>query len=231
MPPEHADEWVVPHAGLPPWKMLAAGVLAGVLIALIAGQIWNVFDDGDGPGEGNGLAPNGADIACFRLPWGGEHELLLVPAGPDGLGEPRLAARLFPDETPARRLASLVLANVSPDTQWEVDLGSEPFLAQIAGSDEWQRIDPVTSDDGIAVDLDAADALRLRALATGAPGGSRLTLEPRSLRRVLVALPPRRGLADISGVKWGATDLLPDRISAETLRSFRVDPARVGALR
>jgi hypothetical protein len=72
--------------------------------------------------------------------------------------------------------------------------------------------------------LTPTDLLRLRSLGAG-PGS--LVVEPHSLRRVLVALPPKCRMSDLSGVQWGETALVRDRLDLERVRRFREDPAAV----
>jgi hypothetical protein len=163
-----------------------------------------------------------AMVDLFRLPPDRDREMLLVPAGPDANGEPSLAAALFPGETPPRELASLVLANVSPDESWTVDLETSPLSCRRSPDDAWQPLLGFAETGGAA--LSAADALRLRSLGN-APG--RLVLEPGSMRRVLMALPARSRLAELSGVQWGTMPLQRDRLELERVRRFREDPAAV----
>lgn len=206
-------------AGPPAWTMMAAGVVAGIVLALGAVAAWGLLQ---GSRATPSIAPRAEGprmLDCFRLPWGGAREMLLVPAGPDGVGEPGLAARLYPGEEPERRLASLVLANVSGAESWDVDLTSVRLVVRAGAAGDWEPI--ATKGAGT---VDGAPALRLRSLGYG---DLRFTLEPGSLRHVLVALPPNRGLSDLTDVKWGEERLVRDRLDVETVRQFRHDPGSV----
>ncbi len=201
---------------------MTAGVLAGVALALGVLAAWRLLPTGAEAPTATAAPPAATpSLDCFRLPWGGARELLLVPAGPDGVGEPALSARLFPDEDPGRSLASLLVANVSGEERWDVDLADRPLMARV-GDGPWVRLDADVATNG----LSGSEAARLRALGHGS---TRFTLEPGSLRRVLVALPPRRGLAELTDVKWGDESLLRDRLDLRTVRRFRLDPGAVAA--
>jgi hypothetical protein len=198
------------------------GLALGFLAAAGGSGAWRLF----GPQAADEVVtarPAPERVRLFRLTADADRAALLVPAGPDETGEPRLAAALFPGEDPARELASLLFANVSPDRAWDVDLATRPVRCRGAGDAEW-RVLTGAAERGAQGRLDPADALRLRAL-----GGTetRLVVEPHSVRRVLVALPPGRRMEDLSDVQWGDAPFVRDELDLERLRRFREDPAAV----
>lgn len=219
------SEWRVPREGPTadrPWVAVAVGLLGGVLIT---GLIVFLVDPtgGDRRRPVAAAARAALEVDLFRLPSGAAHEALLLPAGPDAIGEPVLSQRLFPGESPPRRLASLVLANLSESDPWRVDLDALPLMGRSSPSGQWVAFPDLRAElrNGDAT-LTAADRLRLRSLGAGQV---QVELEPGSLRRILLALPPERTLEDLAGVKWGETPLLKDRVPVERLREFRADPA------
>jgi hypothetical protein len=162
-------------------------------------------------------------VDLFRLPSTERREMFLVPAGPDANGEPALAKALFPGEEPPRELAALLLANVSSDEPWAVDFDAKPLSCRRLDGDEWRPLtDLAPAVASASPRLGPSDLLRLRGL--GAIGG-KMTVEPRSMRRVLVALPPKCRLSDLSDVQWGDVPLLRDQLDLERVRRFREDPA------
>jgi hypothetical protein len=156
-------------------------------------------------------------VDLYRLPSGSDHEVFLVPSGPDAIGEPRLAASLFPDETPARELASVLVANVGRRGVFDLDLDETPLRGRTAGG-PWEPICALAPDARLPEDL----AVRFRALGGGV---SKVRLDPGHFRRILVALPRARRLADLSDVELGEVSLVRDRLELERLRRFRIDPA------
>lgn len=166
-----------------------------------------------------------SQVDLFRLPAEADREMFLVPAGPDANGEPRLAQALFPDEDPPRELASLLCANVSADRTWDVDLAATPLACRRGEGRAWTPfVDLGASVASGAGRLAASDLLRLRSL--GAAAG-KMTVAPRSMQRVLVALPPNCRFAELSDVQWGDAPLVRDRLDLERIRRFREDPAAV----
>lgn len=199
-----------------PWVAIALGASTGLLAAaagILAWTLWNGRSRHDVPPP-----HETAQIDLFRLSSGGAREAMLVPAGPDATGEPRLAERLFPGEKPPRELASLVLSNVSPREAWDVDLRAEPIRCRVAGG-VWEDVRLLGE---MRAGLAPAEDVRLRAL-----GGleSRVRLEPGALRQVLLALPANRRISDLSDVEWGGRPLVRERLGLERLRRFREDPA------
>lgn len=190
------------------------GALAGLGVAAVTIGIWSAWQrarsvDLPAPREV-------ARVRLFRLPSGGAREAILLRAGPDATGEPRLAERLFgADES--RELVSLVLANVSPADPWEVDLREAPLRCRSGGT-SWEEIARL---DGPFSELSPADELRLRSLGAGT---TRVRVEPGSLRQVLLALPPGRKLEDLTDVQWGERPLTRDQLDLERVRRFREDP-------
>lgn len=156
-----------------------------------------------------------ARIELFRLAAEGPREALLLPAGPDATGEPRLSRTLFPDAP--RDLVSFVLANTSARDPWDVDLAAEPLRCR-AGDGPWED---VTRLDGDLPPLPAADDLRLRGLGAR---DTHVSVPPGSLRQVLLALPPGRKLAELTDVQWGERSLARDRMELARIRRFREDP-------
>ena len=198
------------------WVAIALGASTGLFAAAAGIFLWTLWS---GRSRRDVPPPHDtAQVDLFRLPSGGAREAMLVPAGPDAAGEPRLAERLFPGEAPPRELASLVLSNVSPKEAWDVDLGAEPIRCRVAGG-VWEDVRLL---GGLRAGLDPADDLRLRAL-----GGteSHVRLEPGALRQVLLALPANRRLSDLSDVEWGGRPLVRERLGIERLRRFRENPA------
>ncbi|MCE9637243.1 MAG: hypothetical protein K8T90_16175 [Planctomycetes bacterium] len=210
-----SDDDLVPVPRAPrPWVAVAFGTSTGLLAAAVGVTAWSAWKDANPPT----LPPVRAvaQIDIFRLPSGGAREAMLIPAGPDATGEPRLAGRLFAPGAP-RELVSLVLANVSPREIWDIDLAVAAPRCRV-GSDDWAPIDVIDGHH----DLASADALRLRSLGAG---DVRLRLEPGTLREVLLALPPGRKLSDLTDVEWEGRPLAQDRLELERIRRFREDPA------
>lgn len=210
------DDILAPVPRAPrPWAAILLGASTGLLFAALAIAGWSWWDSRPSAD----LPPRGVASAVdvFRLPSGRAHEALLVPAGPDAIGEPRLSAALFPGETPPRELASFVLANVSPRDEWQVDLARRPVRGRVEGG-AWEEFGVL---DGVAERAGDADAVRLRALGGGL---TELSLRPGSIRRVLLALPKNRKLSDLRDVEWDGSPLERDRLPAERLRRFREDP-------
>jgi hypothetical protein len=210
----------------PTWLAVVVGAALGVLVAFGGAAVWNSsFRRNAAPPSPERGATAAVDL--FRLPPSGRREMYLVPAGPDATGEPRLAKALFPEEDPPRELASLLLANVSPDEPWLVDLDATPLACRRADGGAWSSIEglaPAVASG--AARITPSEIVRLRGL--GAVGG-KVTVEPRSMRHVLLALPPNCRLADLSGVQWGDVPLLRDRLELSRIRRFREDPAAVTA--
>lgn len=199
---------------------MTAGLALGFVAASAGKLAWSTFGRKAAQATEGGRAV-ATLVDLFRLPPSAQREMFLVPSGPDANGEPSLAAALFPGEEPPRELASLLVANVSADEPWTLDLDAEPLRCRRAGADSWE---PLRGLDPAKAKLDPADLLRLRGLGGG---GARITVEPRSLRRVLMALPPRCRIGDLSDVQWGGTALVRDRLDLERVRRFREDPAAV----
>jgi len=196
-----------------PWAAVLLGASTGFLAAALGIGLWTFVHS-----HRDDLPPRRevAQIDLFRLPSGATHEAMLVPAGPDATGEPRLAAALFPGGP--RELVTLLVANVSPTEPWDVDLVGEPLRCR-SGTGAWETIEPLT---GRAAGLPPADGLRLRSLGSEA---AQARLEPGSLRPFLLALPDGRRLSDLTDVQWGDRPLTRDRLGLERLRRFREDPA------
>ena len=197
-----------------PWVAVAFGTSTGLLAAAVGVTAWSVWK-----GSTKTVLPaprEAAQIESFRLPSGGAREAMLVPAGPDATGEPRLAERLFAGDA-RRELVSFVFANVSPRDAWDVDLAASPPRCR-SGTGDWQPLELLAGP----FDLPAADALRLRSLGAG---DGRLHLEPGTLREVLLALPTGRKMSDLTDVEWDGRPLTPDRLDLERVRRFREDPA------
>jgi hypothetical protein len=198
-----------------PWAAVLLGAAAGLGMAAIALGAWSAWRAATAPTL---PAPReAARVDLFRLPSGGAREALLLPAGPDAAGEPRLAERIF-GSADARELVSLFLANVSREEPWDVDLAQAPLRCR-AGAASWEEIGRL---DGPFPGLPPTDELRLRSLGAGA---TRLRVEPGTLRQVLLALPPGRKLAELTDVQWGERPLTRDRLDLERVRRFREDPA------
>ncbi len=199
---------------------VTAGLALGFVAASAGKFAWNTF--GKKGGENSAGTRDVADlVGLFRLPSAAHREMFLVPSGPDANGEPSLAAALFPGEEPPRELASLLVANVSADEAWTLDFETTPLSCRRTGAAGWE---PLRGIDPATAKLEPADLLRLRGLGGGA---SRITLEPRSLRHVLMALPPNCRIEDLSDVQWGGTALVRDQLDLERVRRFREDPAAV----
>ncbi len=201
---------------------VVAGAGLGFLAAFLGTLAWNARARTAGP---SAALTRGAqsEVDLFRLPSSEHREMVLLPAGPDADGEPGLAKALFPDETPPRELASLLLANVSSADPWLVDFDAQQLRCRRAGDDAWTAITGVAST-AASVPLSASELLRLRGLGSAS---GKLTVEPRSLRHVLLALPPKCRLEDLSDVQWDGTPLLRDRLDVERIRRLREDPAAV----
>ena len=209
------------HRRTPTWAAVATGVLLGLAAAAAGIAAWNAFGRRAAvPSED--ARQVAAQVELFRLPPGAHREMFLVPAGPDANGEPALARALFPGEEPPRELASLLLANVSPDEPWTVDLAATPLACRRHATAAWETLGGLGASE--ASMLGEADRLRLRSLGSA---GQTVTVEPRSLRRILFALPPKCRIADLSGVQWGTTPLVRDQLDLERVRRFREDPAAV----
>jgi len=210
----------------PTWLAVVAGAALGFLAAFGGAGVWNTYFRGDAAPSPPARAA-AASVDLFRLPPSGRREMYLVPAGPDATGEPALARALFPEENPPRELASLLLANVSPDEPWLVDLDAAPLACRRTDGGAWTSIEGVaTTVASGAARISSSDMVRLRGL--GAVGG-KVMVEPRSLRHVLLALPRNCRLADLSDVQWGDARLLRDRLELSRIRRFREDPAAVTA--
>lgn len=203
------------------WTAVLAGLAMGFAAASVATLGWEALrrrsaDAADGPRE------VASRVDLFRLPSGGKREMFLVPAGPDANGEPALARSLFPGEDPPRALATLLVANVAPEEPWTLDLAATPLACRRSAGGAWEPLRELGVTDGDA--LSAAERLRLRSLgATGA----KVVVEAKSLRQVLMALPPRCTIADLTDVQWGETPLVRDALELERIRRFREDPAAV----
>jgi hypothetical protein len=210
-----------PARRIPSWLAVTGGGAIGFLAASAGTFAWTAFAKRAEP-DVSVARDAGAPVDLFRLPSGAGRELFLVPAGPDANGEPLLAQALFPQENPPRELASLLIANVSPDQSWTFDLGETPLACRRSAAGAWETLKGLTAAD--AAKLGASDALRLRSLGSA---GDRIVVEPKSLRHVLVALPPRCRISDLSDVQWGVTPLVRDRLELERIRRFREDPAAV----
>lgn len=205
---------------VPTWAAVAGGAALGLLAALGGSLAWKfVSRRAAQPAAGRDVA---GQVDLFRLPPSAHREMFLVPAGPDANGEPALAKALFPGEDPPRELASLLLANVSPDEPWTVDFEADPLSCRRGGA-AWETLRGLgapSAPPGLA----APDLLRLRSLGTSE---TKLVVGPKSLRRVLVALPPKCRIADLSDVQWGTTALVRDQLGLERIRRFREDPSAV----
>lgn len=206
------DRFTVPRE-IRPWPGIVYGAATGLLASALGIGAWMYLRARPAPLPPARETPQ---VDLFRLPSGFAREAMLVPAGPDAIGEPRLAARLFPDGP--RELVTLLLANVSAKDPWDVDLATEPLRCR-AGDGPWEELALL---DGAGARLPAADDLRLRGLGAGSV---RVRVDPGSLRQVLLALPPRRKFADLTDVQWGGAALTRDRLEVARLRRFREDPA------
>ena len=205
---------------IPTWVAVTGGAALGLLGAFGGTVAWRAFGRRGGPvGDPREVA---TQVDLFRLPCGAHREMFLGPAGPDANGEPALANALFPGEDPPRELASLLLANVSPDEVWTLDLTNAPLSCRRSSGAAWEPL--CGFDAQRAAGLDPAQALRLRGLGAGCV---KVTLEPRSLLRLLVALPANCRIADLSDVQWGTTPLVRDQLDLERIRRFREDPSAV----
>jgi hypothetical protein len=196
------------------------GLVLGFCAAIAGTYAWNLF--GAARRARIPERETTAQVDLFRLPSGARREMFFVPAGADADGEPALSRALFPDEEPPRELASLLIANVSADEPWQVDLAKEPLSCRVGERPDLASLDRVSSRTGAS--LPPAQLLRLRALSSDEPT---LVVAPSSLRRVLYALPPRCRMGDLSVVQWGSTPLVRDRLDLERVRHFREDPAAV----
>jgi hypothetical protein len=196
---------------------VAGGVLMGLVSAMAGTYGWRLLARRADPPIEEARAVQVLDL--FRLPSGARREMFLVPAGPDGIGEPGLAASLFPDEDPPRELASLLVANVSAEEPWRVDLEGQSLRCRAEGDPSWRPIERLPA---APPSVSAAEALRLRGLGAG---DAAVTVEPRSLRQVLLALPRGCRFSALSDVQWGTTPLVRDKLDAERIRHFREDPA------
>ncbi len=208
---------------LRPWAAVGGGIVAGIVVAAVAMVAWSLFLDGEPGDPGEPLSEPDRRVALFRLDPDAAHGMMVLPAGPDALGEPTLAERLFPDEQPRRRLASVLLTNVTAADVWEVDLASMPLRGRIAG-EEWGSFTPLDAIVGAADDLSATERLRLRSLGAELV---RVRVDPGTLRRVLVALPKGRKLGEFTDVQWDGRQLARDELDLERLHRFREDPAGV----
>jgi len=204
------------------WLTVAVGVLGGVGMAVLAS--WAARNLWKSDPVAIPVAQKPPEIRLFRLPSGREHAAMICPAVPDGSGEQRLAAALFPGEETPRELASLLLANASDTETWDVDLGSLPLRFRVTAGSDWETFEALgdrLSDDAAA--LSASDRLRLRGLGAGS---SVFRLEPRTSRRVLLALPRSRQFRELSDVEWGTTALTLDEVAVGAFRALRQDPSR-----
>jgi hypothetical protein len=196
---------------------MTCGAAAGVLAVVAGSALWQAFGRRTTPSvEISHGASESLDL--FRLPSGAAREMFLVPAGPDGIGEPALAGALFPGENPPRELAELYVANVSTDETWRLDLAGESIRCRSAAGADWRSLEALRPETA----LDGAQTLRLRSLGGGE---SDVSVQPKSMRHVLLALPRGMRFSSISDVQWGTTPLLRDRLDVERIRRFREDPA------
>lgn len=210
-----------PPVLLRPVTAVLGGLVAGVLLASAVVIGWSLIRT-DSRRAGYAASRPDSRIGVFRLDGTGGGELLLAPAGPDGTGEPAISTALFPDEVPARELASVLVANTNvAGDAFEVDLASVPLRARAGTDQPWFDLQPIRGRDDLAPTV----ALRLRTV-----GGTRgsVTVAPGKLSRLLVALPPGRQLSDVSDVQWGERPLLADRMDLETLHAYREAPTSVG---
>jgi hypothetical protein len=204
------------------------GVVAGVVVAIASSSLVQRLADLASGARHTTVAAASA-VPYFRLPAGREQAVLVLRAGPDGSGEQSLSRHLFPGETPERDLAAVLVANVSSEAAWDVDLEQLAPRFRVGESGDWEPFEHLAARlDDAPTDLSAADRLRLRGLGAGA---LRFTLEPRSARQVLLALPPDRQFEQVSDVQWGETVLRRDRADVERLRALRQDPSAAGAPR
>ena len=203
------------------WTAVAAGLAMGFAAATLATLGWDALRR---RGSEPSVPPRevASRVDLFRLPSGGPREMFLVPAGPDANGEPALARSLFPGEEPPRTLATLLVANVAPEEAWTLDLEATPLACRRSADGAWEPLLGLDARDGGT--LSAAERLRLRSLGAT---GKRVVVEARSLRQVLMALPPRCTISDLSAVQWGRTPLVRDALELERIRRFREDPAAV----
>ncbi len=198
------------------WSAVLAGAVAGVVFAtaIVLAVAWF----GEPPaGPGVTSARPDSPVPLFRLDASPAHELLLVPAGPDALGEPGLAHRLFGDAPPRRELAALLLANVADQGDWDVDLRAPALRARTAPDAAWLELEPVPPE---LVDraLDASGRLRARSIGGGLAS---VRVGPHSLRQVLLALPPGWRLHELSDVQWGERPLQRADTDVEGLHAYR----------
>ena len=207
-----------------PWVAVAGGAVAGVVLATAVIVGWGLvgarFRD-----VGQAAARPDTAVDVFRLPPGAAFEMLVAPAGPDAQGETEIAERLFPGEEPPRRLAAVLVANTGALGDWEVDLAAPPLRARFGGAD-W--VDLAAVDAARTDALGPALALRFRSLG-GVPGPRRI--EPGTMRRFLLALPPGRTLEDASGVQWGDRVLRRESMDLESFHAFRESPVHAAAER
>jgi len=204
------------------WLTVAVGVLGGVAMAVFA--TWAARSLWKSDAASIPVAQATPEIRLFRLPSGREHAAMVCPAGPDGSGEQRLSAALFPDEETPRELASFLLANASDTETWDVDLASVPLRFRVAAGSDWETFEALGDRlSGDAAKLSASDRLRLRGLGAGS---SVFKLEPRTSRRVLLALPRSRQFRELSDVEWGTDALTFDEVAVGAFRTLRQDPSR-----
>ena len=205
---------------LRPWVAVAGGLVAGVVLAAVVVIGWSLLR---GPKGVAGQAASRPDsrISVFRLRSDGPGEILLAPAGPDATGEPALSRALFPDETPARRFASVLVANTSAaGAPFEVDLAAVPFRAEPRDGGSSFNLEPLPKRLGLSPTV----SLRLRSLGGDVDS---VRVSPGTLRRFLVALPPGRTLSDVSVVQWGERSLERALMDLETLHQYREAPGGV----
>lgn len=197
-----------------PWTAALVGGLLGVGITLLFAVLWDPLRYG---GEASEAPRTEHRVAFFRLPGGSDRELYVLPAGPEGRGEDRLAQALAGDGRDPTDLVSIYVANLAPDGEWQVDLAETPIRVRTGG--KWSEL------VGVAPDAVEDAVARVRARALGA-GRSALVLEPGRAGRFLFALPAGRTFADVSGVQWGERELLADERPDADIRAMLEDPAR-----
>lgn len=203
------------------WTAVTAGLAMGLVAATLATLGWEALrrrsrESIEVPRE------VASRVELFRLPSDGMREMFLVPAGPDANGEPALARSLFPGEDPPRTLATLLLANVAATDAWTLDFDETPLACRRSAEGAWEPLTGLRTEHGGA--LSPAERVRLRSLGAT---GSKVVVQAKSLRRVLMALPPQCTMSDLVGVQWGRTPLVRDALELERVRRFREDPVAV----
>ena len=211
-----------PHSRpLPPWLAVGAGLLVGAVAALVVLAVTRGWYGG---GAGDAVPDRSAPraVVTWRGAVGPGRSVLILPAGPAALGEPRLSGALFPGETPPRELVRIVLANRSEAASagWSGHVGEASLVVDGA---------PLPLEPLPTAPPDPVAALRVNALGGGR---AEFTVPPGSVAVRLAALPRGVDFGAVSGVKWGGHALDAERIGAQELDVARLvadQPPAVGA--